>query len=252
MAAARRAGSELARGKRVAGLALALVAIATHIAALAQNIGAKPSFAWTATEAASTVGLCLALVAVIAAILKPAFTGPSAIMLALAGIVGASTDEGARTFVSTQSGWELTVHIGLSIVAYTLVTVGATLAIALTLLDRRLRRRQSLGWLSMLPSVEALELGMFQAMGAGFAILSLALFSGFFFVHDLFAQHLPHKVAFSLLSWLCLAILLIGRWRFGWRGRTALYWILSTFALLWLAYFGSKLVLESMLGRHWG
>ena len=39
-------------------------------------------------------------------------------------------------------------------------------------------------------------------------------------------------------------VLLWGRWRFGWRGRTAIHWTLSGFAFLALAYFGSKLVLE--------
>jgi ABC-type uncharacterized transport system permease subunit len=47
-------------------------------------------------------------------------------------------------------------------------------------------------------------------------------------------------------------MLLVGRLRFGWRGRRALRWALSGYALLALAYFGSKLVLESVLGRHWG
>jgi ABC-type uncharacterized transport system permease subunit len=48
------------------------------------------------------------------------------------------------------------------------------------------------------------------------------------------------------------AILLFGRWRFGWRGRRATGWTLSGFTLLALAYFGSKIVLETILGRHWG
>jgi ABC-type uncharacterized transport system permease subunit len=47
-------------------------------------------------------------------------------------------------------------------------------------------------------------------------------------------------------------MLLFGRLRFGWRGRRALRWTLSGYALLALAYFGSKLVLETLLGRHWG
>ena len=217
-----------------------------------QGIAAKPSFAWSSAETASAVGLGIALIAIAVGSLKPTFAAPSAILLVLAGIVGAATDEGARSFVSTHRGWELSVHIALAVLAYTLVTVGAALAVVLTLLDRRLRRRQPLGWLSMFPAVDALESGMFQALSAGFAILSLALFSGFFFVDNLFTQHLLHKAVFSLLAWLCLAILLAGRWRLGWRGRTALYWTLGTFILLVLAYFVSKIVLESVLGRHWG
>jgi ABC-type uncharacterized transport system permease subunit len=46
--------------------------------------------------------------------------------------------------------------------------------------------------------------------------------------------------------------LLIGRIRYGWRGRAAVRWTLSGFGVLTLAYFGSKFVLETMHGRHWG
>jgi ABC-type uncharacterized transport system permease subunit len=43
--------------------------------------------------------------------------------------------------------------------------------------------------------------------------------------------------------------LLIGRFRYGWRGKTAIVWTLSGFAVLILAYFGSKMVLELILHR---
>jgi ABC-type uncharacterized transport system permease subunit len=43
------------------------------------------------------------------------------------------------------------------------------------------------------------------------------------------------------------AILLWGRWRFGWRGRTAIHWTTGGFVFLMLAYFGSKFVLELVL-----
>jgi ABC-type uncharacterized transport system permease subunit len=122
----------------------------------------------------------------------------------------------------------------------------------LTLLDRRLRKHQPLGWLSILPAVASLESGMFIALGTGFVALTLALFSGFFFIDDIFAQSLSRKVVLSCLAWIVLAILLFGRWRFGWRGRMARYWTLGSFFILGLAYFGSKLVLENILGRHWG
>jgi len=43
--------------------------------------------------------------------------------------------------------------------------------------------------------------------------------------------------------------LLLGRWRLGWRGRSAIHWTLGGFALLLLAYFGTKFVLEVILNR---
>ncbi len=58
-----------------------------------------------------------------------------------------------------------------------------------------------------------------------------------------------HKIVFSVLAWLVFGALLFGRYRYGWRGRTALNWILAGGALLLLAYIGSKFVLEVILGR---
>jgi ABC-type uncharacterized transport system permease subunit len=86
-------------------------------------------------------------------------------------------------------------------------------------------------------------------IGVGFILLSLALVSGALFVQDLFAQHLVHKTVLSIVAWVVFAILLWGRQRFGWRGRTAIRWTLSGFFSLMLAYFGSKWVLEVVLGR---
>jgi ABC-type uncharacterized transport system permease subunit len=56
----------------------------------------------------------------------------------------------------------------------------------------------------------------------------------------------------SLIAWMIFGVLLIGRVRFGWRGSSAVRWTLSGFGVLALAYFGSKFVLEDVLGRHWG
>ena len=69
------------------------------------------------------------------------------------------------------------------------------------------------------------------------------------YLRDMFAQHLVHKTVLSIAAWLVFGILLIGRWRFGWRGRTAIRWTMSGFVTLLLAYLGSKWVLEVLLGR---
>jgi ABC-type uncharacterized transport system permease subunit len=51
----------------------------------------------------------------------------------------------------------------------------------------------------------------------------------------------------SIVGWVILGVLLFGRFKFGWRGKTAIRWTLSAFAFLMLAFFGSKLVLEFIL-----
>lgn len=86
-------------------------------------------------------------------------------------------------------------------------------------------------------------------IGGGFALLSLALVSGFVFLDNIFAQQMVHKTVLSIAAWAVFGILLWGRWRYGWRGRTAIRWTLSGFTALVLAYFGSKVVLELILNR---
>jgi ABC-type uncharacterized transport system permease subunit len=69
------------------------------------------------------------------------------------------------------------------------------------------------------------------------------------FVENLLAQHLIHKTVLSVLSWLAFGGLLLGRWQYGWRGATAVRWTLVAMTLLILAFFGSKFVLELVLGQ---
>lgn len=245
-------GARSAGGKRLAGLALGVIGLAAHGFDLSQSLLSRPELALNVADTASLIGWIIAALAIVVGIWRPRFTVISSLLLSIAAIVAIVTDQGRREFAVFSGGWELAAHIIISTIAYAFVTIGAALALMLAMLDHRLRHRRQLGWMTMLPSVEALESGMFLAIGLGFALLSLALFSGFFFVEDLFAQHLIHKTVLSLLAWLILATLLTGRWRFGWRGRLAINWTFGGFLLLGLAYFGSKWVLETLLGRHWG
>jgi ABC-type uncharacterized transport system permease subunit len=50
---------------------------------------------------------------------------------------------------------------------------------------------------------------------------------------------------------LLFGVLLAGRQFAGWRGRRAVSLYLWGFATLGLAYFGSRFVLEEVLGRTW-
>lgn len=146
-------------------------------------------------------------------------------------------------------GWESLLHIVLSMLAYGLLTLGAVQAVILALQHRQLRHRP--GRLAALPPLETMETLLFQLIAAGFVLLTLAIASGFLFIDHLFAQHLAHKTILSLIAWLVFAVLLWGRRQFGWRGFTAVRGAAIGYVVLILAYFGSKLVLELMLGEHW-
>ena len=176
----------------------------------------------------------------------------TAILLGSAAFGAAATRSGQNFAEETSSRWELTAHILLSLGAAALLFAAAATAVLLFFLDRRLRSKRLTKLPSVLPPVDTLEKIMFRSIGAGFALLTLALFTGFVFVTNLFAQHLEHKTVFSVIAWVLFGVLLIGRVRYGWRGRVAVRLTLWGFGLLILAYFGSKFVLEYLLGRHWG
>lgn len=147
--------------------------------------------------------------------------------------------------------WKIGIHIVLSLFSAGLLTLASIQALAAMILDRMLHDPARLHWAQRLPPLQTMERLLFQLIFTGFFLLSLTLLSGLLFVHDLLGQHLAHKTILSVLAWLIFGGLLLGRLRYGWRGRKALRWTLSGYGVLVLAYFGSKWVLEGLLGRHW-
>lgn len=139
-------------------------------------------------------------------------------------------------------------HIIFSILAYSVLSVAAAQAVVLAIQDKRLKEHRLLGLTSVLPPLQTMEAMLFELIWAGFALLTLAIGSGALYVQDLLAQHLVHKTVFSVLAWLLFAILLWGRTTLGWRSRTAIRWTLWAFASLMLAYIGTQVVLQWIIG----
>jgi ABC-type uncharacterized transport system permease subunit len=135
------------------------------------------------------------------------------------------------------------------LLAYATLGIAAVLALLLWAQERALRRREFRDWLRALPPLTELETLLFRTIAVGFALLAATLLTGVLFVENLLAQHLVHKTVLSVLSWLAFGALLAGRWRYGWRGAVAVRWTLVAMALLLLAFFGSKFVLEVVLQR---
>jgi ABC-type uncharacterized transport system permease subunit len=144
---------------------------------------------------------------------------------------------------------KLTVHVLSSLLAYSVLTLSAFQAVLLAIQDRHLHNHHPGGLIRALPPLRTMERLLFQLIALGFILLSASLVTGFLFLDNIFAQHLVHKTVLSIVAWVVFGVLLWGRWRFGWRGRTAIHWTLAGFFVLMLAYFGTKLVLELVLQR---
>jgi ABC-type uncharacterized transport system permease subunit len=140
-------------------------------------------------------------------------------------------------------------HILSSIIAYSLLNISALQAIFLAFQDYQLHHKHPISVIKALPPLQVMEKLLYQMITLGLIWLSLSLITGIVFIENLLAQHLVHKTVLSVIAWIVFAILLWGHWRYGWRGKTTIRWCLTGFAVLMLAYFGSKLVLELILHR---
>src|SRR5690349_4230829 len=137
----------------------------------------------------------------------------------------------------------LQLHVVLSVLGAGLLTLAAVQAITLALQDALLHGKSGNALVQALPPLQTMERALFVLIGLGFVLLSLSLLSGLLFVEDMLAQHLVQKTVLSVVAWTLFGGLLWGRWRWGWRGRTAVRWTLAGYGVLILAYFGTKLVL---------
>lgn len=143
------------------------------------------------------------------------------------------------------------IHLLMAMLAYSLFTLAALHAILMAVAEKRLHRGRMTPLFAGLPPLLTMEALLFRLIHIAFLLLTLTLASGILFSEQIFGKALPlnHKTIFAILSWLIFAALLFGRHRYGWRGRKALHWTLAGFAVLLLAYVGSRFVLEVVLGR---
>lgn len=147
----------------------------------------------------------------------------------------------------TESNPYLSIHIFISLLSYSLLTLASLQAVLLSLQNKHIHNHHPTGIICLLPPLRHMENLLFQMIQLGFGLLSLALLTGFLFLEDIFAQHQVHKTVLSIVAWIVFGSLLLGHSLYGWRGKTAVRWTLGGFSVLLLAYFGSKLVLEVIL-----
>jgi ABC-type uncharacterized transport system permease subunit len=166
--------------------------------------------------------------------------GAAAVLLALA-FPGNPLHESA-------SPW-LPLHSALGLASYGLFAAAVVHAWLMTRAEKHIRLAEDPNAGIPLLTLERLT---FRFVLGGFVLLTATLAAGWFFSDRLYAGSgwkWDHKTIFSLLAWLTFACLLVGRQRFGWRGRKAVRVLYAGAALLLLAYVGSRFVMEVVLGR---
>jgi len=234
---------------RARSVPLGALAVVVHAALLLQLMVTESGLNLSLSSSASLVTWIIACILMLSLLRKPVdslalFVWP----LATIALTADWLAPGSR-ILSRDAPLGLQVHVGLSVVAYSLLTIACLQAILLAFAERRLRSRHPGLTLRMLPPLLTMEAFLFEVIAVGFVLLTLGIGAGFLFVEDLLAQHLLHKTVLSLIAWLVFAVLLAGRILLGWRGRIAIRSTIGGFLVLMLGFFGSKFVLEVLLHR---
>ncbi len=228
-------------------LIAAFFGIAVHTLLLYQGIHNEGDINLSFFVAGSLIAWGILVVLMISSLSKPVENlGIVLLPLAILAIVLEMHYPSSRTLPTDVPGG-LIAHILISLLAYSILALASVQAILLAIQDHHLRHRHPGGFIRALPPLQTMETLLFEMIAIGFALLTLALPTGFIFLDDMFAQHLVHKTILSVISWVVFGTLLWGRFRFGWRGQIAIIWTLAGFVVLMLAYFGTKAVIELVL-----
>jgi ABC-type uncharacterized transport system permease subunit len=149
-------------------------------------------------------------------------------------------------------------HLLAGTLAYGVLMLAALVALLMLWVQRDLHRpmtgtpsTQMARWIGRLPPLMVLERILFRFIGIGFVLLLLTTLSGMLFSEEVFGRpfRLEHKTVFSVIALGVFGVLLAGRAVRGWRGKIATRFTLGGFAVLLLAYVGTRFVLEVVLHR---
>lgn len=144
-------------------------------------------------------------------------------------------------------------HLLAALAAYSFMTIAFVQAVLLALLQRQLKdpaaATELSGLVANLPNLMAMERILYRIVLLGFVCLTLVLVLGAFATNDAYGQFFvfDHKTVLSWMAWIVFAVLLVGRYFFGWRNKKARAWFWAGYAILVVAYLVYRLVFELFL-----
>lgn len=134
----------------------------------------------------------------------------------------------------------LTYHLYLTTITLAVLGLGGFLACVLTLQDYALRKIK-MPLISFLPSIERLEKSLFLLIVLGWILLSIVLISSLILFRSFLGLTLYAKTFLTICAWLVFTMIMLGHYRWGWRGKTVNQGTLLGMLLLVLIYIGTGL-----------
>ena len=122
-----------------------------------------------------------------------------------------------------------------------LVFLALLYALQIKWLDKKLKSKKFI-FCQLLPPLMTVERHFFTLTVAAQALLTVTLISGIIYLHNFFAPEQVHKAVFSFVAWIMYSVLILGQWKWRWRGNRVLIYSISGMILLTVGYFGSHLI----------
>lgn len=142
---------------------------------------------------------------------------------------------------------ELMAHIGLALFSYATLIIAMLYALQLAWLNYLLKNKK-LTFSADMPPLMGIERKMFHNTQVGVVLLTLTLCTGLLYIDNIFSKENVHKAVMSIIAWFVYIVLLWGHYHEGWRGPRVVWFSFAGAFLLTLAYFGSRLIQQVIIG----
>lgn len=144
----------------------------------------------------------------------------------------------ASYLINAAANPDVLIHILSAVITSSVLSLAGLLALVLAVQDYALRRHKNHYLLTRLPPLQSAERLLFQIIAIGFILLSGVVGTSVYWYHDQLLNHsiVLQKLLLVVLAWLIFAVLLVGRYWHGWRGRKAIYITLAGVLVLGAVY----------------
>lgn len=153
--------------------------------------------------------------------------------------------ETAHYFTSFTGMTGLAVHVSLAVLSYCCMIIAALMAVQVWLIDHRLKQH---GPLHGLPPLMVVDRQLSLLLRIGFVLLSASILTGWYFLDGFFGHGQGHKAVLTIIAWCIYAYVFWVDWRTGMSSKRMAILSIVSASVLTLAYFGSRIVREVLLG----
>lgn len=234
------------------GVIVTLVSLAPHIAAVAGRwvrLGHGPYLGFY--EVVSSFALLGAVAFLLVTWRYPALRLSGAALMPIAFLIlGGSmlAPKGGMEITATLASYWLAVHVAFAKLTYGSFITAFGLALMYLLRDKRPNN----ALLGRLPAPEIVDDLVFKFVAAGFIFLGIMIAAGAVWANEAWGRYWAWDPieTWSLISWLCYAVVLHLRLTLGWKGARFMWAAMAALPVVLFALVGVAVVYQSIHGAY--